>query len=186
MKKDEEKKENLKNVLEELRRAFSNKLIASDMLDAKLQNILDYSSIIFVVVSAITASVLLDRLGILYWFGLLIVLGLYIFTVLKIKEGQMPATFQNPISIDYNDLQDVCVNVTEEKSLDNLIIAHIHSIKKTGEILAKKDAVIQVSSNIMVCMVILLFVSIFLGLVFPNPTLSCFLHLASCVKGVTP
>jgi len=168
---------NQKIVLEELRRAFDKKSIASDILDTKLQNVFNYSSILFVVVSAIITSTLLDKLGVLYWISLSIVFVLYLISVFKIKEGQKPRTFHNPISNKIDELYEKCINVKEEKMLDILIRAHLYSLYEAEGINNEKEVALKASSNLTFLMVVLLFISILLGLIFPVLKLSDILIL---------
>ena len=159
-------------VLEELRRAFDKKISASDTLDIKLQNVFNYSSILFVTVSAIITSTLLDKLGVLYWIGLLAVFVLYLITVSKIKKGQSPRTFHNPISNKIDELYQKCINVKEEEMLDVLMRAHLYSMYEAGNINGEKETALRASSTIMFWMVVLLIISMALGLIFPALKLS--------------
>lgn len=159
-------------VIEELRRAFDKKIKASDVLDSKLRNVFNSSSIVFVIVSAIITSTLLNQLSILYWIGLSIVFILYLITVFKIKEGQKPYTFHNPISNDINELNQKFINTKREKTLDILIRSYLYFMYEAGVINNEKEIALRASSNLMFLIIILLFISILLGLIFPALKLS--------------
>jgi hypothetical protein len=177
-------------VLQELQKAFDRKVDANDFLDQKLQNVLNYSSVIFTVASVIIASALLDKIGILYWVGLFFVFLLYIITFLTIKKGQTPTTFHNPISNDLDELKKLCIDVKEEKAIDTLIRAHLSSMYEAGLINDRKDKAFGIASNLMFWMVSLLFISILLGLIFSalkfsdfiNPVINFFLRIIKVLK----
>jgi len=169
--------DNMILVLQELQKAFDRKVNANDFLDQKLQNVLNYSSVIFTVASVVIASALLDKIGILYWIGLFFVFVLYIITFLKIKVGQTPTTFHNPISNELDELKRLCIDVKEERAIDILIRAHLSSMYEAGLINDRKDKAFVVASNLMFWMVSLLFISILLGLIFPNLKFSDFYNM---------
>ncbi len=109
--------ENRKHVLGELQRAFDKKVSASDILDSKLQNILNYSSIIVAVFASIITSALLGKIGFFYWFGLIVVVALYIWTYICIKQGTAATTFYNPISNTEQELNEKFIGVRETSAL---------------------------------------------------------------------
>ena len=155
-------------VLGELQRAFDKKVSASDILDSKLQNILDYSSIIVAVFTAITTSTLVDKVGFLYWLGLIIILFLYIVIYIKIKRGLSPTEFYNPISNNEQELFEKFIDVKQSQALDISIKAYLYSMYETDKTNNKKAIVLSRSSNLMFGIVVLLLLSIFLGLLFPH------------------
>lgn len=159
-------------VLGELQRAYDKTIEANDFLDDKLQNVLDYSSMIFAIVSTITVATILDKVGVFFWLGLFISLILYMVTYFKIKKGQTPIPFCHPISKDESELNKRFINVEEEAMLDLMISAHIFSLYEVGEINIKKDEVFRIASNLMFCIVIMLFLTILFGLIFPTLTFS--------------
>ncbi|MFH1446221.1 MAG: hypothetical protein ABIG43_02275, partial [Chloroflexota bacterium] len=87
-----------KIVLEELRKVFDKAYNASDTLDSKLQNVLNYSSIIVSVPLAIIASALFNNLGIIFWLIMAFVLLLYVINFILIEIGLKPRNYFAPIS----------------------------------------------------------------------------------------
>jgi len=74
-------------VLEELRNAFEKSYLASDTLDGKLQNVLNFSSVIVSIASTVIAAILLGKVGIFFWLLLAIVMVVYIISLLIILNG---------------------------------------------------------------------------------------------------
>lgn len=164
--------ENKKLALEELQRAFDKTISAMDILDNKLQNVLNYSSIILTIFTAITTSALLDKVGCFYWIGLSIISVLYIVNYFYIKSGLEVATYHNPISGEGSELKKKVIDVKGDASIDILIEAYIFCIYDSSGINSKKGNVFSVSSNLMSLSVILMMVTVILGLTFPDLKLS--------------
>lgn len=164
--------ENRKHVLGELQRAFDKKVSASDILDSKLQNILNYSSIIVAVFASIITSALLGKIGFFYWFGLIVVVALYIWAYICIKQGTAATTFYSPISNTEQELNEKFIDVRETSALDTSIKAYIYGMYVTNEINTRKAKMLERASNLMFWIVILLSASILFGLLFPQLTYS--------------
>jgi hypothetical protein len=91
-----------KIALDSLRNAFDKVYGATDTLDGKLQNVLNYSSIIISIVPAVLTSILFDKVGIIFWMILLVILILYVINFLIILNGLSPRAFSLPISQNIN------------------------------------------------------------------------------------
>jgi len=80
-------------VLDELRRAFSGVYSASDVLDGKLQNILNYSSVVASGISIIITIASKNAVGLLYWVFLFISIALYCIMFVRIRRRVKPVEF---------------------------------------------------------------------------------------------
>ena len=165
-------------VLEELQRAFDKKMQASDTLDGKLQNILNYSSVIVGVVATIMVTIITstlnEKVGILFWFLLGVVLILYLLTFLQIKKGLNPAEYHNPISNDIDELNKKLFKVEEEESVDLIIKAYVYCMNEATSINLQKENILISSSNLMLGIVVGLLLTPILGVLIPSPTISEF------------
>ena len=163
--------------LDVLRYAFDKTYSASDILDGKLQNILNYSSVIVSISSMITASTLIDKVGIYFWLVLLIVLLLYITTFFVIRNGLKPRKFSLPISQNLDTIKSQYYLSTEDRAIEQSIVDHIHYTKliEKENNLPKKRA-INIASWLITIIVTLLMLDVPIGLAIPHPTLSEFLQ----------
>jgi hypothetical protein len=160
-------RENKRIVLAELQRAFDKKYAASDILDGKLQNTLNFTSIIVSIVSAIEASSFVNKVGNIFWFVLGIVIILYILVVwLVLVRGLNPTSYDQPISNNWDELEERYFLASEEDNLDLVISQHLCSIECAGKENIRKAQIICWSSALMILIVILLFIAIPLGLLF--------------------
>src|SRR5690349_12911674 len=147
-------------VLEELRRLFDANYAASDVLDNKLQNILNFSSAIVSLATTIILALGQNTLGILFWMLLIAVLILYIYMFKLISDGMKPAVYAFPISHNLATLEAKYFTSTEERALDQDIIDHLHYIDKAIENNIPKAKAIRTSMNIMFWIVILLLAAV--------------------------
>lgn len=162
-----------KLVLEELRSAYETTISAGHILNDKLQNILSFSSIIFSVVSAIEASTLQNVVGIGFWILIVIALILYLTTVcLILKRGLNPIAYQTPISTNWDELSERYFHKTNEKVVDLTISQYLHSIENLRAVNARKAKTVDVTSSLMIWMILLLLLAIPVGLLLPNVVLS--------------
>ena len=174
-----------KIVLTELQKAHDGLYAAIDILDGKLQNIMNYSSVVVAIPSAVMASALLDRVGIWFWILLAVVLVMYLINFFVIICNFNPGSYPFPVSGNKDVIKDRYYNSTEERAVEQAIIDHLETIKTLQNKNERKIKAVRTSLVIMGIIVFLLLVSIPLGLFYPTPTLSCFLHLANCT-GVKP
>ncbi len=155
---------NRKIVLEELRRAFDKTYASSDMLDAKLQNLFNFASIILPVISSVELLIFHGRVAIIYWVLLIIALIAYIIAYLEVKIGLNPVTYQFPISNNWEELNIKYFNSTEEKLLDQLIDSHIRVMEKVEMQNAIKVKAVKIVSFLIMAIVILLVIIAPIGL----------------------
>jgi hypothetical protein len=172
--------------LEELRRAFERSWAASDILDGKLQNILNFSSIIIAVASTISGSALLDKVGISFWCLLLVATILYLIVFYVIMRGLKPHSYLSPISEDPKEIEEKYYNWPKDRAIRQAIHDYLKFTKDLATINSPKVKAVVLSSYLMGAIVVLLLIAIPVGLTWSTPTLHCFLHLASCAIGARP
>jgi len=170
-----------KIALGELQKAHGAACAAADILDGKLQNILNYSSIVVTIPAAVMASVLLDRVGIIFWTILAIVLILYLFNFFVIICNLSPGSYAFPISGKKGVIEDRYYNSTEELAVEQAILDHLETIPMIQNNNENKIRAVRASLILMGVIVFLLLIAIPLGLLHPTPTLSCFFHLSNCI-----
>lgn len=160
-----------KIVLEELRKVFDKVYEAGDLLDSKLQNILNYSSIVVSVPIAIIASTFVDKLGIIFWALMVVVILIYIADFIVIEIGLKPKEYFAPVSQNIDIIKKNYYSVTEEWAVEQAIIDNLHcskEIKKSNEL---KSNMLTAATILMGIIVFIIFISIPIGLRFSTPTL---------------
>jgi hypothetical protein len=172
-----------KIALDSLRSAFDKVYVATDTLDGKLQNILNYSSVIISVALAVMASALFDKVGIVFWIILLAILVLYIINFLIILKELTPTDFSLPISNDLDELKKQYYETSEEFAIKQSILDYTTFIQPLLHSLDRKGKAIKISYMIIAAITILLIISVPLGLIFVKPNISCFFHTVNCVIG---
>jgi hypothetical protein len=172
-------------VLEELQRTFDKKYLASDILDGKLQTMLNFLSVIVAVVPAIAGSTLFDKIGFLFWIPIILVLVLYWNSFRKIMYGLRPSEYYQPISNNWDELDKRYFNLSEDETLNLIISEHLTASERAEKQNIRKEKAVLEVSNLMGWIVVLLLLSVPIGLI-PSPTLPCLLHLSSCVAGAKP
>jgi len=157
-------------VLDELRRAFSGVYSASDVLDGKLQNILNYSSVVASGISIIITIASKNAVGLLYWVFLFISIALYCIMFVRIRRRVKPVEFPYPIGRDIKALSEKYFDprVDEERALDQAIFDYIHYTEKASNNNGLKASEVNASSWLMFSVVISLLLSVLFGIVLPS------------------
>lgn len=168
------KKENIESkriALNELQKAHDALYTAGDALDAKLQNIMNYSSIVVTIPSVIIASVLLNNIGIYFWDILGIILLIYLVNVIFIVIAISPSPYVFPISSKKEEIEYRYYSYNEEQALRQVITDHIKTINELNKKIHRKALTVRWSLVLMAIMVTLLLISLPIGLHFSTPTL---------------
>lgn len=152
--------------LEELRYAFEKSYLASDTLDGKLQNVLNFSSVIVSIASTVLTALLVGKVGILFWVLLVIVMIVYFFTIVIIMDGLRVYTYSFPISINLDTLKEKYFGSTEDRALEQDILDHLYYIEEANKKNLQKGKTLNTSIKLLVLIVFLLFFSVPLGLLF--------------------
>lgn len=158
-------------VLEEMRRNFDKLWSASDTLDAKLQNLLNFLSIIVSIASSIEVSMFQSKVGIDFWYLLFAALILYLIAFLVIIIGLNPYRYLMPISNDWNEIATRYFQPTEGVTLSLFINEYrkrMIGIEKENK---PKIISIRLASSLMVLIICLLMLAVPFGLAHPTPTL---------------
>lgn len=170
-----------KIALESLRLAFDKVYEATNLFDAKLQNLLNYSSIIISIALTIMASSLYDKVGIIFWVIVSVVLIIYIINFIVIIKGLSPAEFLLPISGEIGDIKKQYYDTSENFALRQAILDHTIFIEKIQEASLVKERAIKISHWLIGIITILIIISIPLGLIYSEPNLLCFFNIKSCI-----
>lgn len=160
-------------VLEELRRAFEKKFSANNILDGKLQNILNFLSIVVSVAPTLQLMIVpdLNKMGFVFLALLLSVVILYFVSFRRIVAAIDPVYYRQPISKGWDELAERYFHSAEEKAIDITISEYLYSLDDLGKQHDKKIRTIHKASDFMALIVILLLLAIPVNLFFPNPTL---------------
>lgn len=174
-------------VLEELQKAYDKKFGVGDVLDGKLQSMLNYLSVVVAIVPTIAGSTLIDKVGLGFWIIMGLVLILYWVSFRRTLKGLGLSDYPQPISNDWDELEKKCFSSSSEQTLTIIISSYLDALDYAGKQNIKKATAILHVSTLTSWIVFLLIISIPVGLFYPSPTLSCLLHLASCTGiGITP
>ncbi len=163
-------KESKRLVLDELRKAFSGVYAAGDILDGKLQNILNYSSVIISAVSAILTVASKTTVGRWYWVFLSLSIVLYCTMFVRVRLKLKPVLIAFPISSKMETLKKKYFDARfdEERVLDQAIFDYLYYIEAASKNNVLKAKEVNISSWFMFAIIIsLIFTSLF-GLVFPS------------------
>lgn len=163
---------NKRIVAEEMRRAFDKEYSDNDVLIGKLQNILNFSSVIVSIVAVIEASVFQGKVGIPFWSMMGISLFLYIALVVVILQGIAPGGYRIPITKNWDVLEDTYFHGTEEETLDLIISEHITSMEFIKSQNIKKAKLIRQSSILTTAIIVILVLAVPVGILLTNSVLS--------------
>ena len=172
--------ENKKVVLEELRRAFDKNYATGDVLDAKLQSLLSYSSIIVSFPLIVIDSTLLDKLGIIFWELMLLVLIMYVINLVNVEIGLKPREYSAPVSQNLETIKKLYYSVTEERAIEQAIVDNIHFSKRILDLNKPKLKSVTIASILLGVMVTIILIAIPVGLYYSSPTL---LDVFKCMHG---
>jgi ABC-type transport system involved in multi-copper enzyme maturation permease subunit len=173
--------ESKKVALESLKYAFEKTYLASDVLDGKLLNILTYLSIIVSIGSTVLASTLIDRVGLVFWILLSVVLLLFLFTFAVIIYGIKPRSFSLPVSTNFETIKKQYYDATEEQAIEQAIVDHVYYRNLIADKNnTPKTRALNLSFFLLGATVVLLLIAVPLGLMFPSPTLVEFLKTLKC------
>jgi hypothetical protein len=162
-------------VLEELRRVFDGVYAASDALDAKLTNLLNFSSLIVSFAATIQIATLESKVGVAFWALLGIALLLYLVNFLWVKSGLRPRTYRFSMSGDKDTIIDKYFAPPQGQVLNEVIGNYLGAIETAKTFNDQKATAIAVANYLLVAIVIALLLAVPLGLIFPTPTLPDFL-----------
>ena len=163
---------NKRIVVEEMRRSFDKEYSDNDVLIGKLQNTLNFSSIIVSIVAVIEASAFQGKVGIIFWIMMGISLLLYIALVGIILQGLNPGGYRIPITKNWDVLEDTYFHGTEEQTLDLIISEHITSMEYIKNQNVKKAELIRRSSILTTIIIVILVFAVPVGLLLTNSVLS--------------
>lgn len=173
-------KNSKKIALESLRLAFDKVYDATNLCDEKLQNLLNYSSIIISIALTVMASSLYDKVGIVFWGVVAIVLTLYIINFIVILRGLSPSEFSLPISSNLDEIKRQYYDTSENFALMQAILDHSIFIKEIQKKSTVKEKAIKISHWLIGLITFLLIVSIPLGLIYSEPNILCFFNTKGC------
>jgi len=160
-------------VLEELRNAYERKYSASDTLDTKLQNSLNFLSIVVSLAPTLELMIIpnLDKMGIWFVFLLLVVLVLYLISFQVIIKNINPVYYKQPISKDWSELKERYFLSKKEVAIELTISQYLYSLEDMEKKLNKKMNAIEKVSKLMAVIVVLLLLAVPVNMFFPAPTL---------------
>ena len=157
---DETKNKQL--VLEELRKVLDKKFLASDALDGKLQNMLNFLSIVVTVVPTLQllAGTQLDFSGVIFVLMLMVVLLLYFSAFRQVVSTVRPVAYRQPISKDWDELSARYFHGTEEDVLKLTISEYLISSQNADEQNDRKMIAVRNVGTLMFWIVILLLLAV--------------------------
>ncbi len=163
-------------VLEELRTAFDKIYAAGDTLDAKLNNLLTFSSLIVSVAATIQVSAFADKVGMVFWALLGIVLIMYLINYYEITRGLNPSEYFLNVKGDRNTMLKKYFRATSEQMTRQVIWNHLDSIEKAKTTNQRKVKAITLSFRMLAIIVVILLLAVPMGFIFPTPTLPNFVR----------
>lgn len=171
-------------VLEELRSVYERMFSASDALDAKLQNILNFLSVVVSIAPTLELMIIPDlrKTGLCFVILLLTVLVLYLISFQKVKSSINPVYYKQPISKDWDEIKERYFLSKKDEVIDLTISQYLYSLSDMDKKLNKKIKAIESVSKLMAGIVLLLLVAIPVDMFFPAPTLSDLFHFISQIK----
>jgi len=158
-------------VLEELRSAFDKIYAASDALDAKLNNLLNFSSLIVSFASTIQIASLADKVGIIFWVLVFIVVVLYLANFYVTMNGLNPREYKFNVRGDDETIKKKYFTATAEQMTRQAIFNCLDSIKIAKEINAYKVRAVTRSYRLVALIVVIFVLAVPAGFLFPAPTL---------------
>jgi hypothetical protein len=162
---------NKKLALEELQRVFDKKFAASDILDGKLQSMLNFLSVIVAIAPTIAGSTLFDKIGWTFWIPIFAVLILYLICFQKIMRGLNPSDYVQPITSDWDILEKRLFKSTPDQAISIIISSYIEALKDAGIQNLNKEKIIRDVFLLTRWIVVLLLASVPIGLWIPSPNL---------------
>jgi hypothetical protein len=159
-------------VLESLRSAFEKSYASGDVLDSKLQNLLNFCSVIVSIVASVEASAFQSKVGVIFWILFLVTLILYFITFSVVIQALNPTIYLFPISNNWEELSRRYFHSDEKELLELMISEYLDSMKKTREANVPKVKAVKRASLLMTTIVMLLLIAVPIGLIFPSPTLA--------------
>lgn len=157
-------------VLDELRKAFNGIYSASDTLDTKLQNILNYSSVIVSGLSIVLT--IASRYAVVCWYWIFLSLSILLYCIMfvRVRFKIAPIEIKFPIGRDGVTLNEKYFDkrFDENRVLDQAIHDYLVYIDKASENNKRKAREIETSSWILFTIIISMLLSVFLGIVIPS------------------
>lgn len=168
-------------VLEELRKVYEKQFSANDNLDTKLQNILNFVSV--VVTIAPTLEILVapapKDMSILFVFLLLVILFLYILAFYIIRVGLTPVDYRQPISKTWDELWNNYLYGTVDEAMDRTINEYLMSMEIADQYNQKKIRAVTQATGLMAVIVVLLLFATPVNMFLAHPTVSEVLQMIS-------
>ncbi len=161
---------NKRLVLEEQRRAFDKVYQAGDILDQKLQSLLQSAGLIIALVGIIQFPRALEQ-GTYYTFVILFAIALLLFIgmVAAILIAFQAREYLNPISRDWKELRARFFEQEEEAGLNQAIHDHIDSNRIAYSISARKDRLLAITTVLFGAIVVDLVLILFFTVALQSP-----------------
>lgn len=156
---------NKRLVLEELRRVFDKAYATTDVLDQKLQTLLQATGIAIALVGAIQVPKLIGQgsWAFISLFGLALLL--FIVMVILLLRAFQANDFHMPISGKWEALRTMYFEQDEESALNQLISDHLDRIQQCVRVSVQKDQYLQAATILFGAIVVALLIMLALGFV---------------------
>ena len=160
-------------VLDELRNAYEKQFSASDTLDGKLQNILNFISIVVSVAPTLELMLIPDpkNMGFAFVVVLLVVVVLYLISFVKIMGAVNPVYYRQPVSRTWDELYKRFILSTSDKAMDLIISEYLYSMDAIHQKHEHKIKTIKHVSALMATIVVLLLFAVPVNMFLPHPTM---------------
>jgi len=143
--------------LEEMRRSFSEYKKAADVLDQKVNTLLNTASLVIGLFGLLNIRLLENGQPAYYWVGFIVVVLLYLSMIALCTNALQPAEYMNPIKADWDVVHDNILILSPKEAVLKMISGYIEYIphnKRVNEIKAKK---VRISTWLFGIIVVLLF-----------------------------
>jgi hypothetical protein len=168
-------------VLEELRKVYEKQFSANSSLDDKLQNILNFLSVVVSVAPTLEVLVAPNPTDMSFLFVLLVlvVLVLYLVSFYIIRAGLSPVRYMQPIARTWEELSARYFDATPEQVTDLTISEYLRSMEIALEHNDYKIKAVERATGLMAAIVVILLFATPVNMFLAHPTVAEVLQLLS-------
>ena len=168
-------------VLEELRKVYEKQFSANSNLDDKLQNILNFLSVVVTVAPTLEVLVAPNPkdMSILFVLLLLVLLALYIWAFCIIRAGLSPVRYMQPIAKTWEELAERYFDITPEQATELTISEYLRSMEIARKHNEYKIWAVEHATLLMAVIVVLLLFATPVNMFLAHPTVAEFLQMIS-------
>jgi hypothetical protein len=156
--------ENKGIVLSEMQRGFDKLWSVSDALDSKLQNMLNFLSVIVSIAASIEIASFKDG-GVFFWLSMISALILYLIAFGIILSGLAPYKSKLPITKSWEVAFERYLRPSEPEVLDLLIVENMRAMDEAETSNVRRANAVDKSSNLTKFIVLLIIIAAPLDLV---------------------